>query len=48
MVNKKDNVCFDISSLNDDQKRTFAKELKKSVDKFNAEVNVDESKEEKH
>ena len=46
MANKKDNLCFDISSLDNDQKRTFAKGLKKSVDKFNAEVNVDELKEE--
>ena len=46
MANKKDNVCFDISSLDNDQKRTFAKGLKKTVDKFNAEINVDESTEE--
>ena len=46
MANKKDNVCFDISSLSNDQKRTFAKGLKKTVDKFNTEVNVDEPKEE--
>ena len=46
MANKKDNVCFDISSLDKDQKRTFAKGLKKTVDKFNAEINVDESTEE--
>ncbi len=43
---KKDSVCFDISSLDNDQKRTFAKGLKKTVDKFNTDLNkVEESNE---
>ncbi len=38
MANKKDSVCFDISSLDDDQKRTVAKGLKKTVDSINKEL----------
>jgi len=38
MANKKDSVCFDISSLDDDQKRTVAKGLKKTVDLLNKEL----------
>ena len=38
MKNKKDSVCFDISSLNDDQKRSVAKGLKKTVDSINKDL----------
>lgn len=38
MARKKDSVCFDISSLEQDQKVNFAKNLKKSVDKFNSDL----------
>ena len=38
MAKKKDSVCFDISSLDDDQKRTVAKGLKKTVDSINKEL----------
>jgi len=38
MANKKDSVCFDISSLDDDQKRTVARSLKKTVDSINKEL----------
>lgn len=46
MTNKKDSVCIDISSLDDDQKRSVAKSLKKTVDKINTELNNDENPEE--
>ena len=42
MTNKKDSVCIDISSLDDDQKRSVAKSLKKTVDKINTELNSTE------
>ena len=35
---KPDSVCFDISTLKQDQKVTFAKSLKKTVDNFNKEL----------
>ena len=35
---KPDSVCFDISTLKQDQKVTFAKSLKKTVDVFNEEL----------
>ena len=43
MTNKKDSVCFDISSLDDDQKRTVAKGLKKTVDSINKELSNGET-----
>ena len=43
MTNKKDIVCFDISSLDDDQKRTVAKGLKKTVDSINKELSNSEN-----
>lgn len=38
MVKKNDNLCFDISTLDQDQKVKFAKSLKTTVDNFNKEV----------
>ena len=35
MTSKKDSICFDISALSQDQKVSFAKGLKKTVDKVN-------------
>ena len=35
---KPDSVCFDLSTLKQDQKVTFAKSLKKTVDSFNKEI----------
>jgi len=35
---KSDSVCFDISSLNQKQKVTFAKSLKTTVDSFNEDL----------
>ena len=42
MAKKKDSLCFDISSLKDEQKRTFAKNLKQTVDKFNSDLDESE------
>ncbi|MEX0764730.1 MAG: hypothetical protein WD033_06160 [Nitrosopumilaceae archaeon] len=42
MAKKKDSLCFDISSLDQDQKVSFAKSLKKTVDKFNSDLNESE------
>jgi len=38
MVSKKDSICFDISALSQDQKVSFAKDLKKTVDKVNEQL----------
>jgi len=38
MTNKKDSICLDISSLNDDQKRSVAKSLKKTVKQINKDL----------
>lgn len=46
MVKKKDSLCFDISALDQDQKVTFAKGLKKTVDKFNSDLNESEEPQE--
>ena len=46
MANKKDSVCLDISSLNDDQKRDVAKSLKKTVTQINKNLNKGEESQE--
>ena len=38
MTKKKDNLCFDISSLEDEQKVILAKSFKKTVDDFNEKL----------
>ena len=38
MAKKKDTLCFDIGTLDHDQKVKFAKSLKTTVDDFNKEV----------
>jgi len=38
MAKKKDTLCFDIGTLDQDQKVKFAKSLKTTVDNFNEEV----------
>ena len=35
MTKKNDSLCFDITSLNEEQKKTFAKSLKKTMSDFN-------------
>ena len=42
MARKKDDLCFDISSLDQDQKVSFAKGLKKTVDDFNESLQEEE------
>lgn len=44
---KSDSVCFDISSLNQKQKVTFAKSLKKTVDGFNENLEEPEGENDK-
>ncbi len=46
MPKKKDTLCFDIGTLDQDQKVQFAKNLKSTVDKFNKEVSKSEQTEE--
>lgn len=46
MAKKKDSVCFDISSLDQKQKVSFAKGLKKTVDKFNSDLEESEPEKE--
>ena len=38
MAKKKDTLCFDIDTLDQEQKVKFAKSLKTTVDNFNKEV----------
>ena len=38
MSKKKDTLCFDIGTLNQEQKVEFAKSLKSTVDNFNEQV----------
>jgi len=38
MAKKKDTLCFDIGTLDQDQKVQLAKNLKSTVDNFNKEV----------
>ena len=38
MAKKKDTLCFDIGTLDPEQKVKFAKSLKTTVDTFNKEV----------
>ena len=38
MAKKNDTLCFDIGTLDQDQKVKFAKRLKTTVDNFNKEV----------
>jgi len=38
MSKKKDTLCFDIGTLNQEQKVQFAKNLKSTVDNFNEQV----------
>ena len=45
-MKKKDSLCFDISNLEDDKKRNFAKNLKKTVDDFNAKLESENPDEE--
>lgn len=45
MSKKKDTLCFDISTLDQDQKVKFAKSLKTTVDNFNKEVSKSEQTE---
>ena len=46
MAKKKDTLCFDIGTLDQDQKVQFAKNLKSTVDKFNKEVSKSNENEE--
>jgi len=46
MAKKKDTLCFDIGTLDQEQKVKFAKSLKTTVDKFNKEVSQSEQTEE--
>ena len=46
MIKKKDTLCFDIGTLDHEQKVQFAKNLKSTVDKFNKEVSKSEQTEE--
>ena len=46
MTNKKDSICLDISSLDDEQKRNVAKSLKKTVNQINNDLNNGEPDEE--
>jgi len=47
MIKKKpDNLCFNIGSLDHDQKVEFAKSLKKTVDSFNKELQTESEEEE--
>ena len=46
MSKKKDTLCFDIGTLDQEQKVQFAKNLKSTVDKFNKEVSKSDQTEE--
>jgi len=46
MGKKKDTLCFDIGTLNQEQKVQFAKNLKSTVDNFNKEVSKSNQTEE--
>ncbi len=46
MAKKKDTLCFDIGTLDQEQKVKFAKSLKTTVDKFNKEVSKSDQTEE--
>lgn len=46
MAKKKDTLCFDIGTLNQEQKVQFAKNLKSTVDNFNKEVSKSNENEE--
>ena len=46
MARKKDSVCFDISSLDQDQKVSFAKGLQKTINKFNSDLKKSEEESE--
>jgi len=43
---KNDSLCFDIGTLNQDQKKEFAKSLKATVDSFNEKVSEPKDQEE--
>jgi len=46
MSKKKDTLCFDIGTLNQEQKIQFAKSLKSTVDNFNEQVSKSNQEEE--
>lgn len=46
MAKKNDTLCFDIGSLNQEQKVAFAKSLKSTVESFNKEVSESSQNEE--
>jgi len=46
MSKKKDTLCFDIGTLNQEQKVEFAKSLKSTVDNFNEQVSKSNQEEE--
>lgn len=45
MSKKKDTLCFDIGTLNQEQKVQFAKSLKSTVDNFNEQVSKSDQEE---
>lgn len=45
MTKKNDSLCFDITSLNEEQKKEFAKNLKKTMNDFNESLETKHTEE---